>query len=210
MALPNVVFGDASFPSIAQYDYLVPLVGGTLAQRQPLNPNDPVQVQLSDGRLVTVFSSSYVAARCLEKMRQANQSFLIASDDIFVVSISHSKLLICEASLYNQRLQTSFVPFYTNGLTRFVHRSLSSVMTLGQALSSVGFAALGGQQLQNNVDLRGSQTSMVLWDYRWTASPTASSPGTLVDDTEQTEIRYNWRTLTRGQAPVIPAVGADI
>ena len=204
--LPNLIFSDASFPNVGAYRYLVPSIAGvTGVPQQPYDASGPVQLTLSDGRLVTVFNSGQTAARCLEKMRLASQSFLIASDDVIIIAISWTKLLIGEASLTFQRLMTSFSPWYANGVTRFTHRNLSSIMTLGDALSSVGFAALAGNQLQTNLDLAAAQCHCLVWDYRYRSQPTTGTPGTLLDDTSQ-NITYSWNSPSYGSAPVIPAI----
>ena len=101
-----------------------------------------------------------------------------------------------------QRLMTSFTPIYAFGYTRFVHRNLSSVQTFGEALQAVGFANMGGSaSIQNNIDLVGAATRAVAVDWLYKANPTAADPGTVLEDTDQTELKYNWRTLVRGEAP---------
>ena len=204
MAFTTTLFTSASFPGIGAYDYLVPTVGVTAAARdvRPPHENDPVLLTLSDGRTITVFDAVRTATRCLEKKRVAKQSFLVASDDVLIWAVSWTKLIIAEASLTLQRLMTSFTPVYMFGYTRFVHRNLSSVQTFGGALQSVGFANMGGSAtIQNNMDLATAATRAVVVDWLYKAAPTADAPGTVLEDTEQTELKYNWRTLVRGQAP---------
>ena len=97
---------------------------------------------------------------------------------------------------------TSFTPIFTFGYTRFVHRNLSSVQIFGEALQAVGFANMGGSAtIQNNIDLVAAATRAVAVDWRYKANPTADAPGTVSEDTDHTELKYNWRTLVRGQAP---------
>ena len=204
MAYPTTIFTTASFPGIGAYDYLVPTVGATAAARnvRPPNENDPVLLTLSDGRTITVFDNVRTAMRCLEKMRVAKQSFLVASDDVLIWAVSWTKLIVAEATLTLQRLMTSFTPIYAFGYTRFVHRNLSSVQTFGEALQAVGFANMGGSaSIQNNVDLVGAATRAVVVDWLYKANPTTADPGTVLEDTDQTELKYNWRAPVRGQAP---------
>jgi hypothetical protein len=85
------------------------------------------------------------ATRCLEKMRVAKQSFLVASDDVLIWAVSWTKLIVAEATLTLQRLMTSFTPIYAFGYTRFVRRNLSSVQTFGGALQAVGFETSAGR-----------------------------------------------------------------
>ena len=199
LAAQSALFTSASFPNVGPFEYLVPTIGGTAGGPRPANVDTPVAVQLSDGRRIFVFDTLRTAMRCLEKMRQAKQNFLVASDDILVWAVSWTKLICAEATLSMQRLMSSYVGQYTYGFTRFVHRNLSAVTTLGEALQSVGFA-MGGAALQTNDDLDQSAVHATVVDYRY--------PATTLDDSAQTEIRYNWREpLTRGSAPpvVVPA-----
>jgi len=200
MAYSTTIFTTASFPSIGAYAYLVPTVGSTAAARtiKPPNEADPVLLTLSDGRTITVFDNA--AMRCLEKMRQAKQSFLVASDDVLIWAVSWTKLIVAEATLTLQRLMTSFTPIYSFGLTRFVHRNLSSVQTFGEALQSVGFANRGGSStIQDNRGLTTAATRAIVVDWRYKANPTSLDVGTLLEDTDQTELKYNWRTTVVGQ-----------
>ena len=66
-------------------------------------------------------------------MRQREQWSKQASDDVLVVSCG-AKLLVCEATLINQKLFASFMPIYVGGETRFAHRNISSVLPLDLAL----------------------------------------------------------------------------
>jgi hypothetical protein len=109
MAYPTTIFTTASFPGIGAYDYLVPTVGAIAAARtiRPPNENDPALLTLSDGRAITVFDNVRTAMRCLEKMRVAKQSFLVASDDVLIWAVSWTKLIVAEATLTLQRMMTS-------------------------------------------------------------------------------------------------------
>lgn len=197
----TALFTSASFPSVGAFDYLVPQIGAAAGPGRPVNENDPVAVTLSDGRRIYVFDTLRTAMRCLEKMRVSKQSFLVASDDVVIWALSWTKLICAEATLTFQRLMTSYVGSYVYGITRFTHRNLSSVQTLGEALQSVGFA-MGGSAIQNNVDMEQAGVHAVVVDYRYKANSTAADPGTLLDDTDDTELRYSWRgTLRRGTAP---------
>jgi hypothetical protein len=135
-------------------------------------------------------------------MRVAKQSFLVASDDVPIWAVSWTKLMVAEASLTLQRLRTSFTPIYDFGQTRFVRRNLPSVQTCGGALQSVGCANVGGSAaIQSNLGLTAAATQAIVVDWRYKANATAADAGTILDDTDQTELKYNWRTPVRGQAP---------
>ena len=186
------LFNRDSFPDIGAYDYLVPQVGSsTTPQLQPPHENDPVYLTLSDGRVVTVFDSVRTAMRCLEAMRVQQQSFLTASDDVLIYNVEYHKLFACEASLVNQRLFTSYTPFYSSGLVRFTRRNLSSVETLSQALASVGFAASGA--LSTNADLQAARTGIVLVYYLYNANPAPPDLGSRLEDAANTVLRYVYK-----------------
>ena len=170
------------------------LVSGNVAP-PTVHPNDPVVLQLNDTtREITVFSSLTNALRCMEQMRQREQWLLQASDDIFIVSCG-AKLVVCESTLINQKLFASFMPIYVGGQTRFAHRSMSSLMQLGDALQSVGFC-LQGQTIQNNYDLINMQgpPNILIVDWNFSATPDPASPattGSLLDDGVN-QLVYYW------------------
>ena len=171
---------DRSFPSIAPLGAIpapIPWIGGNVAP-PTVHPTDPVVLQLTDSTRVAVFTSLTNALRCMEQMRQREQWLLQASDDIFIVSCG-AKMIICESTLINHKLFASFTPIYVGGQTRFAHRSMSSIMQLGDALQSVGFC-LQGQTIQNNYDLINMQgpPNIFIVDWNFSAMPDPTSPTT--------------------------------
>ena len=129
-------------------------------------------------------------------MRQRDQWLLQASDDVFIVSCG-AKLFICEATLVNQKPFASFMPTYVGGQTRFAHRSMSSLMTLADALQSVGFC-LQGQTMQNNSDLTNMQgpPRILIVDWNFLANPDPSAPATTgsILDNGANQLVYTWKT----------------
>ena len=195
------IFSDGSFPTIGAADFLVPRVGvgsGAPVLRWPARPNDPVDLRMSDGTTVRVFENLVTALRCLELMRTRNQAYLAANDDVAVYAIGFTKLLVCENTLQNQRLLSSYAPTYDAGKTRFVHRSLSSVVTLQDALQSVGAVVRG--PLQRIDDLRAEGLHMTLVDWKFDADASAiTSAGSVLDDNSDGQILYSWDApLIRG------------
>jgi len=91
------------------------------------------------------------------------------------------KTQILENTLQNQKLLTSFVPVYTGDQLLFVHRSMSSVLSLTDALRSVGFC-VKGLPYNNNLDLRLGLTGIQLVDWNYQASLSNSEEGTLLND----------------------------
>ena len=140
MALPPLV-SAAQVPA----NLLVPRIGlAALGARWPTNPDDPVDLRLSDGTTVRCFDSKITALPLLEQTRVRKQAYVSLSDDVSCYAVSQgAKLIVCENTLQNQRLRASFSADYTAGQTRFIHRSLSSVQTLVDALNSVGATVSG-------------------------------------------------------------------
>jgi len=169
------LFTEASFPTT---DYDSPLgVSGA-----PAHPNDPVTLQLSDGTSVTVYDKLTTALRLAAFMRQSSQWQVAASEDVTIVSANGGlKTLIMENTLQNQKLLTSFVPVYTGDQLLFVHRSMSSVLSLTDALRSVGFC-VKGLPYNNNLDLRLGLTGIQLVDWNYQARLSNSEEGSLLND----------------------------
>jgi hypothetical protein len=148
----------------------------------PANGNDPVVLQLSDGTSITVFDKLTTALRLARFMRENSQSSVAASEDITIVSANGGlKLMLLENTLQNQKLMSSCVPVYTGDQLLFVHRNMSSVMSLTDALRSVGFC-VKTLPYNNNLDLRLAETGIVIADYNYKASLSNSEEGTLLND----------------------------
>ena len=153
-----------------------------VGQTAPSNPNAQVQLQLSDGSNVTVFDKLTTALRLMTFMRASSQWQVAANDDITVVSVGATKLLLLENTLINQKLITSFLPIYLGDQVRFVHRSMSTVLILTDALKTVGFCMLSSTPLANNLDMRTNDTNLQLVDWNYESSPADSSSGSLLSD----------------------------
>ena len=119
----------------------------------PTHANDSVGLQLSDGTLIVLFDKLTTALRLGRYMRQNKQWQVALSEDVTIVSANGGiKLLALENTLQNQKLPTSFVPVYTGDQLLFVHRSMSSVLSLTEALRSVGFCVKSPLPFSNNLD----------------------------------------------------------
>jgi hypothetical protein len=168
------IFTEATFPG----DFDTP-VGVTGA---PTHANDPVTLQLSDGTSVVVFDKLTIALKLGKFMRTQKQWQIAASEDITIVSANGGiKMLLLENTLQNQKLLTSFVPVYTGDELLFVHRSMSSVLSLTDALRSVGFC-VKSLPYSNNLDLRLGNTGIQLVDWNYQASIADSFEGSLLSD----------------------------
>ena len=156
----------------------------------PFGTNEPIVLQLGDGTQVTVFDKLSTALRLLAYMRRNAQWNVQGSDDIMVVSINAVKGLVLENNLVNQNIITSFLPTYIGDQVRFVHRSMSTVVSLTDALKSVGFCHTSSLPFSNNLDLRLGGTSIQLFDWNYVALPASTSEGSLLEDASP--LRYDF------------------
>ena len=153
------------------------------------NPTDVVNIIKSDGVTETVFQDVTIALRCLAFMVARNQYYLQASDDIIIVNVSGVKLLVLETTFLNQKLLNSFNMVYARGKIVCVHRNMSNIMSLSDALKSVGLKS-NGVLLMNNYDLETNvkQTErphIKVIDINFKASVATSSEGSVLEDTLQ-------------------------
>ncbi len=170
------LFTEAMFPSV-DFDRPVGVEGN------PTHSNDPVTLQLSDGTSIVLFDKLSTALRLGRYMRQNKQWQVAASEDVTIVSANGGiNLLALENTLQNQKLLTSFVPVYTGDQLLFVHRSMSSVLSLTEALRSVGFCVKSPLPFANNLDLRLGGTGIQVIDWNFQASPSDSQSGSLLAD----------------------------
>ena len=154
--------------------------------------NDPIVLQLGDGTQVTVCDKLSTALRLLAYMRRNAQWNVQGNDDVMVVSVNAVKGMILENNLVNQKLITSFLPTYIGDQVRFVHRSMSTVVSLTDALKSVGFCHPSSLPFSNNLDLRLGGTSIQLFDWNYVALPASTSAVSLLEDASP--MRYDFTT----------------
>ena len=111
-----------------------------------------------------------------------------ANDAIIFVNISGVKLLVLETTMLNQKLLNSFNFIYSRGDVRGVHRNLSNIVSLTDALVSVGYKKSSTIQFNNNYDLEtnladSERPRIKLVDYHYIQNPTTSNTGSLLSDT---------------------------
>ena len=176
------LFVQSLFPD--PFDLPVGVVG------TPTGTNDPIVLQLGDGTQVTVFDKLTTALRLLAYMRRNAQWNVQGSDDVMVVSINAVKGMVLENNLVNHKLVTSFLPTYIGDQVRFVHRSMSTVVSLTDALRSVGFCHTSSLPFSNNLDLRLGGTCIQLFDWNYVALPASTSVGSLLED--GSPLRYDF------------------
>ena len=148
----------------------------------PVHGNDPITLQLSDGTSLTVFDKLETALRLAFYMRGAKQWQVSAIEDVTIISANGGlKLLVLENTLQNQKLLTSFAACYTGDELLFQHRSMSSVLSLTDALRSVGFC-VKGLPFSNNLDLRLAGTGIQIVDFNYQNSVATSQEDSLLSD----------------------------
>ena len=77
----------------------------------PVSPNDPITLPLSDGTVIQVFDTKRTALSLLKLMRTVGKTWNVyASEDVLCVAASHTKMIVCETNLVNQKLFSSFAP----------------------------------------------------------------------------------------------------
>ena len=178
------LFTGASFASITR-------PSPTNVVGNPPNASDAVGITLSDGSTIQVFDQLETALKCMEYMRQRSQWMLQASDDVAIVSVGATKLLILEMSLLNQKLLASFSPSYVGGRVLLSHRTLSQSLTLDDALQAVGYAKLSTTPWAGNFDLtRAPSPGILIVDWYFLAGVSSSSQGSQLADA--TPIQYDF------------------
>jgi hypothetical protein len=113
-----------------------------------------IHIVKSDGTTDSVFDSVQTALNCLAFMSARNQYYLMASDDIMILNVSNVKLLVLETTLLNQKLMNSFTMCYIQGEVMGVHRNLSAMLNLVDALISAGYKRTSPNNFANNSDLQ--------------------------------------------------------
>ena len=137
----------------------------------------------SDATTETVFDSLTTALKCLNFMNSKNMYYLMAGDDITIVNCQ-AKLLILENTFTNQKMINSYVFSYHGKKIKGIHRNLSNMVNLTDALISVGFKT-NNTIFQDNSDLTAipdderPRIKIVDWYYF------SGANGSLLEDTTQ-------------------------
>ena len=137
----------------------------------------------SDSTIETVFDSLTTALKCLNFMNSKNMYYLMAGDDITIVNCQ-TKLLVLENTFTNQKMINSYVFSYHGKKIKGIHRNLSNMVNLTDALISVGFKT-NNTIFQDNSDLTAipddqrPRIKIVDWYYF------SGANGSLLEDTTQ-------------------------
>jgi len=169
------LFTSASFPGVTR-----PVPVGLTAP--PSGAGDPVNFNLSDGSSTQVFDNLETALKCLQFCVDRGQWMIQASDDLVVIAVSGQKLFVAEQTLVLQKLWASYSPCVVGGRTLFQHRTMSLMLSLDDAMRSVGFFKPSTTAWQGNFDLIAAGANLILVDWNYRASVASSSAGSQLND----------------------------
>ena len=113
----------------------------------PSGVSDPifsgsVDLNLSTGITQQVFGTSSTALKCILYMDTNKLYSLSPNEDITIINL-RSKLLILENTFINQKMMNSYVFTYHGNQVQAIHRSMADMVSLPEALASVGFRCIG-------------------------------------------------------------------
>ncbi len=143
------------------------------------------------GVTTQVFDVLSTAIRCIAYMDSNNLYSLSPNEDITILNL-RSKLLILENTYLNQKMMNSYVFTYHGANVCGIHRSMSSIVSLEEALQSTGFRVVGAPwAVESNSKMETNRTDsdrprIVVVDYKY-KHPTLAH--TSLEDTSPIEIR---------------------
>ena len=101
-----------------------------------------VDLILSTGITQQVFDTLSTALKCINYMEANKLYSLSPNEDITIINL-RSKLLILENTYINQKMMNSYVFTYHGSQVQAIHRSMADMVSLSEALASVGFRCIG-------------------------------------------------------------------
>ena len=101
-----------------------------------------VDLILSTGVTQQVFDSLSSALKCIHYMESNKLYSLSPNEDVTILNL-RSKLLILENTYINQKMMNSYVFTYHGNQVQAIHRSMADMVSLSEALASVGFRCIG-------------------------------------------------------------------
>ncbi len=150
-----------------------------------------VDIILSTGITTQVFDTLSTAIRCIAYMDSNNLYSLSPNEDITILNL-RSKLLIIENTYINQKMMNSYVFTYHGAKVVGIHRSMSSIVSLEEALQSTGFRVVGAPwAVESNLKMETNRIDsdrprIVVVDFKY-KHPTL--PHTALEDSTPIEIR---------------------
>ena len=117
-----------------------------------------VDIILSTGVTTQVFDTLATAIKCVHYMDSNNLYSLSPNEDITILNL-RSKLLILENTYLNQKMMNSYVFTYHGAKVCGIHRSMSSIVSLEEALQSTGFRVVGAPwAVESNAKMETNRT----------------------------------------------------
>ena len=101
-----------------------------------------VDLILSTGITQQVFDTLSTALKCIHYMEANKLYSLSPNEDVTILNL-RSKLLILENTYINQKMMNSYVFTYHGSQVQAIHRSMADMVSLSEALASVGFRCIG-------------------------------------------------------------------
>ena len=101
-----------------------------------------VDIISSTGLTQQVFDSLSTAIKCIHLMETNKLYSLSPNEDITVINI-RSRLLVLGHTYINQKMMNIYVFIYHGAEARAIHRSMADMVSLSDALASVGFRCIG-------------------------------------------------------------------
>ena len=101
-----------------------------------------VDLILSTGITQQVFDTLSAALQCFYSMEQQKLYSLSPNEDVTVINL-RPKPLISENVYINQEMMSSCVLTYHGNQVQAIHRSMADMISLSEALASVGFKCIG-------------------------------------------------------------------
>lgn len=148
-----------------------------------------ISIVKSDGTTSIVFNSVADGLACLHHMHTHGLYYFQLSDDIILINLSGVELLILETTFLNQKLMNAYCFSYNRGKVRATHRNLSTIKSLTDALSSVGFQLVGNAFTNNysmQAALSGTQRPNIqIFDLNYKTTITDTTTGSVLEDTNQ-------------------------
>ena len=181
MASPAVLFPAGS---------LVDTGGNVLQMTVPAgksvpNPTHMVTLVLSTGESVQV-GTVEMCLRLITAMRNQQIWHIQPTEDIIIMLADTEKLIICEATFQNQKLLNSCTPAYIQGQLAFLQRGTASVLSLDEALQSVGHYRTNRHRYLSNYDLQlptgNFSPRVIVVDYAFKSDAATTSEGTQFTD----------------------------
>ena len=113
----------------------------------PANSSDvifsgSVDLILSTRITQQVFDTLSTALKCIHYIEANKLYSLSPNEDITIINL-RSKLLILENTYINQKMMNSYVFTYHGNQVQAIHRSMADMVSLSEALASVGFRCIG-------------------------------------------------------------------